>query len=345
MGPRRERPAGDRDPRRRRRRQLALEVVVGAAAHAGIDGVLQIRGGLQHVQQVGGERVDLVRRQRLGRRPRHRATDVVPQRRDGRDLHQRSALLAAGERKVLDGPVSLLAFNSRAQHLAVIGEDGRMVGFDVHNEHPEVSFSALWGKVWYESYDDQRWLWQSSSASSDFEPKFSLTPLSVGTLKGAFYAMIFAIPIAVLGAIFTANFMSAEMRQIVKPSVEVLAALPSVILGFLAGLWLAPFVETNLPGVFLTLLLLPLSMPQRQELLQLDDPHTRLQRLLDGITEQAVDREHQQAGRNGQCLEHERKAAAALEGKGRKQRTVSPEARARMAAAQRSRRNREKRSK
>jgi len=83
----------------------------------------------------------------------------------------------------------------------------------------------------------------------------------LGTLKGAFYAMIFAIPLAVLGAIFTANFMSPEMRQIVKPAVEVLAALPSVILGFLAGLWLAPFVETNLPGMFMTLLFLPLSIP------------------------------------------------------------------------------------
>lgn len=165
------------------------------------------------------------------------------------------------ERKVLDGPVELLSFNSRAQYLAVLGADGKLVGFDVHNEHPEVSFKALWGKVWYESYDEEKFLWQSSSASSDFEPKFSMTPLSVGTLKGAFYAMIFAIPIAVLGAIFTANFMSPEMRQVVKPSVEVLAALPSVILGFLAGLWLAPFVETNLPGVFLTLLLLPLSIP------------------------------------------------------------------------------------
>ncbi|AXQ29063.1 ABC transporter permease subunit [Solimonas sp. K1W22B-7] len=165
------------------------------------------------------------------------------------------------ERKVLDGPVKFLSFNPRAQYLAVLGADGKLAGFDVHNEHPEVSFKALWGKVWYESYDDEKWLWQSSSASSDFEPKFSMTPLSVGTIKGAFYAMIFAIPLAVLGAIFTANFMSPEMRQVVKPSVEVLAALPSVILGFLAGLWLAPFVETNLPGVFLTLLLLPLSIP------------------------------------------------------------------------------------
>lgn len=166
-----------------------------------------------------------------------------------------------GTEQVLDGEIALLAFNPRAQYLMAIGADGQIRGFDVDNEHPEVSFKALWGRVWYESYDEPRLLWQSSAATSDFEPKFSITPLSVGTLKGAFYAMIFAIPLAILGAIFTAYFMSPEMRQIVKPTVEIMAALPSVILGFLAGLWLAPFVETNLPGVFLTLILLPLSVP------------------------------------------------------------------------------------
>jgi len=165
------------------------------------------------------------------------------------------------ESQMLDGPVQNLAFNSRAQYLMAVGTDGAMHGYDVRNEHPEVSFSALWGKVWYESYDEAKWLWQSSASTGDFEPKFSITPLSIGTLKGAFYAMIFAIPMAVLGAIFTAYFMSPELRQIVKPTVEILAALPSVILGFLAGLWLAPFVETNLPGVFLTLIFLPLSIP------------------------------------------------------------------------------------
>jgi phosphate transport system permease protein len=73
--------------------------------------------------------------------------------------------------------------------------------------------------------------------------------------------MIFAVPLAVLGAIFTANFMAPPMRQVVKPTVEVMQALPTVVLGFLAGLWLAPFVEANLPGVFLMLILLPLSIP------------------------------------------------------------------------------------
>jgi phosphate transport system permease protein len=165
------------------------------------------------------------------------------------------------QEKMLDEPVAHLSFNPRAQYLMAVGINGQMHGYDVHNEHPEVSLRALWGRVWYESYDEPKFLWQSSSASADFEPKLSLTPLSFGTLKAAFYAMIFAVPLAILGAIFTANFMAPEMRQAVKPTVELMEALPTVILGFLAGLWLAPFVETNLPGVFLTLIFLPLSIP------------------------------------------------------------------------------------
>ena len=131
----------------------------------------------------------------------------------------------------------------------------------MENEHPEVSFSSLWSKVWYEGYTEPQYQWQSSAANADFEPKFSLTPLSFGTLKAAFYAMLFAVPLAILGAIFTANFMSPQMRQWVKPTVELMEALPTVILGFLAGLWLAPFIETHLAGVFLLLLLMPLSIP------------------------------------------------------------------------------------
>jgi phosphate transport system permease protein len=165
------------------------------------------------------------------------------------------------EFQAFDGPVAHLAFDSRANTLLALGADGTLKSFALHNEYPEVSWSSLWSKVWYESYDEPRYLWQSSAATSDFEPKFSLSPLTLGTIKGAFYAMIFAIPLAVLGAIFTANFMAAPMRQVVKPTVEVMQALPTVVLGFLAGLWLAPFVEANLPGVFLTLILLPLSIP------------------------------------------------------------------------------------
>jgi phosphate transport system permease protein len=104
------------------------------------------------------------------------------------------------------------------------------------------------------------YVWQSSSATDEFEPKFSLVPLSVGTLKAAFYAMLFAMPLAIFGAIYTAYFMSPKMRGLVKPTIEVMEALPTVILGFLAGLWMAPFMESHLPAVFSILILMPLFM-------------------------------------------------------------------------------------
>jgi phosphate transport system permease protein len=116
----------------------------------------------------------------------------------------------------------------------------------------------LWGKVWYESYPKPDYVWQSSSASNDFEPKFSLTPLAFGTLKAAFYAMLIAVPLSIMGAIYAAYFMAPAMRRVVKPTIEIMEALPTVILGFLAGLWLAPVLELHLPGIFALLLVLPL---------------------------------------------------------------------------------------
>ncbi len=153
-----------------------------------------------------------------------------------------------------------IAISPRADTLLAEDGNGNLHVWALHNEHPEVSLSALWGKVWYESYPEPAYIWQSSSASSDFEPKFSLMPLAFGTLKAAFYAMIIAVPLSVLGAIYTAYFMAPQMRSLVKPTIEIMAALPTVILGFLAGLWLAPVLEDNMPGVFTLLFLMPIGI-------------------------------------------------------------------------------------
>lgn len=153
----------------------------------------------------------------------------------------------------------VLAFSPRADRL-VTYSGAQIRTYVIENEHPEISWGSLWGKVWYEGYEEPVFSWQSSSADTDFEPKFSLTPLLFGTLKAAFYAMIFAIPIAVAGAVYTANFMSPGMRAWVKPGIEIMAALPTVILGFLAGLWLAPIVEDHLTSVLLCVIVLPLGM-------------------------------------------------------------------------------------
>ena len=156
--------------------------------------------------------------------------------------------------------IKLLAIAPRANALWALDDDNQLHFWRISNEHPEISWESLWSKVWYEGYDAPDYIWQSSSADNEFEPKFSLTPLTFGTLKAAFYAMLFAIPLSLLGAIFTAYFMAPKMRQLVKPSIEIMEAMPTVILGFLAGLWLAPLVESHLAGIFLLLLLLPLTV-------------------------------------------------------------------------------------
>jgi len=152
------------------------------------------------------------------------------------------------------------AISPRANALLVQTEDGKINYWKVDNEHPEVSLRSLWQEVWYESYPKPDYIWQSSSANSDFEPKYSLTPLVFGTLKAAFYAMLVAMPLALMGAIYTAYFMTPRMRQYVKPSIELMGALPTVILGFLAGLWLAPIIEEYLAGLFALLMIVPLGV-------------------------------------------------------------------------------------
>ncbi len=166
------------------------------------------------------------------------------------------------ERRLIEKQVSVstpaaVALSPRANAFLLLDSADTMYFWRVENEHPEVSLQAIWGKVWYESYPKPAYIWQSSSASNDFEPKFSLTPLLFGTLKAAFYAMLVAIPLAIMGAIYTAYFMAPRMRLLVKPSIEIMEALPTVILGFLAGLWLAPFIEENLASIFAMLIVIP----------------------------------------------------------------------------------------
>ena len=142
-------------------------------------------------------------------------------------------------------------------NLVLVEQQGQLQNWRLDNPHPEISWSALWGKVWYESYAEPDYVWQSTSANSDFEPKLSLAPLAFGTLKAAFYAMLLAAPLAICAAIYTGYFMAPALRSRIKPVIELMEALPTVILGFFAGLFLAPFLESHLPGIFSLLLLMP----------------------------------------------------------------------------------------
>lgn len=145
--------------------------------------------------------------------------------------------------------VSALAFAPKYDGFLVAGGSGAIQNWKLDDPHPEVSWSTLFGKVQYEGYTEASYSWQSSSASQDFEPKFSLTPLIFGTLKGTFYALLFAVPIALMAALYASQFMNPALKSYLKPTIEIMAAVPSVVIGFLAGLWLAPVLEGVVPAV------------------------------------------------------------------------------------------------
>jgi len=137
---------------------------------------------------------------------------------------------------------------------------GRLASWRIDHPFAEFSLAALWRPTWYENYPEPALVWQSSAADDTFEPKYSLAPLTFGTLKAAFYAMLFAAPLAVCAAVFTGYFMPPGARRQIKPLIELMEALPTVVIGFLAGLWLAPLVDANLAALALGALLLPLAV-------------------------------------------------------------------------------------
>jgi phosphate transport system permease protein len=169
---------------------------------------------------------------------------------------------ATSERSVLSFPptgagAEGLLVTPRNDGLVVRRSDGQLLRYEVYSPHPEVSWRALFGKVWYEGYSQPEYVWQSTGATDDFESKFSLVPLMFGTIKATFYALLFAVPLAIMAALYTSQFAHPSIRQRVKPVVEIMAALPSVVVGFIAGLWLASRVERQVVPVLLMLAFLP----------------------------------------------------------------------------------------
>ncbi|MEM7205168.1 MAG: ABC transporter permease subunit [Planctomycetota bacterium] len=157
------------------------------------------------------------------------------------------------------GPVLAVAIGAKDDALLAATERG-VVQWDFDPRHPEVTTRALFGKVWYERHDGPGYAWQSSSGTDEFEKKFSLVPLVFGTVKATFYSMLFGVPLALLAAIYTSEFLHRRTRARIKPLIEMMASLPSVVLGFLAALVVAPFVESVVPAVLCAFATIPLAV-------------------------------------------------------------------------------------
>jgi phosphate transport system permease protein len=148
------------------------------------------------------------------------------------------------------GSIRQVAFSGNYDRFTALSADGKLHRWSLEDHHPESSWGAFFGKIWYEGATGPDYTWQSSSGSDEFEAKYSMMPLIYGTAKGTFFALLFALPIALTAAIYVSQFLRPEYRNVVKPVMEIMASLPSVVLGFLAGLWLAPLVDPRLISIF-----------------------------------------------------------------------------------------------
>ncbi|MBY0311501.1 MAG: ABC transporter permease subunit [Phycisphaerales bacterium] len=157
-------------------------------------------------------------------------------------------------------PVAAVEIAPKGDAVLKVMGDGSYQVWSVEPGHAEASALSLFGKVWYEGESEPSHTYQSSSGEDSAEPKLGLTPLIWGTLKATFYAMIFAVPLAILAAIYTSEMLHPGVRNRVKPVVESMASLPSVVLGFVAALIVAPFARDFLASVLLALFVVPVGV-------------------------------------------------------------------------------------
>lgn len=150
-----------------------------------------------------------------------------------------------------------VTLGARNDRLFALG-GGECRTWTVRPGYPEITLRSLFRPVWYEGYPDPRHMWQSSAAVDSFEPKYGIVPLIFGTLKATYYSMLFGLPIALLAAVYTSEFMHPRVKMRVKPVVETMASLPSVVLGFLSALVIAPWIEFRVPQALTAFALVPL---------------------------------------------------------------------------------------
>jgi phosphate transport system permease protein len=120
-----------------------------------------------------------------------------------------------------------------------VGKEAIPIFYDAETRK-EASLHRLFAPQNYGSPDmPLPFVWQPVSEI----PKYSVLPLFLGTLKVTILALLFGAPLAIAAALYTAEFASHRVREIIKPAVELLAGIPSVVLGFLALLVLASWLQ------------------------------------------------------------------------------------------------------
>ena len=175
-----------------------------------------------------------------------------------RSFYVTSNAFLAEARPFAGVPITAVTLSPRDDAIAAVTDRGfALLALD--SPHPEATVRSIFTKVWYEGNRDPAHVWQSSSGTDTFEAKYGLVPLIFGTIKATIYSMLFGVPLALLAAIYTSEFLHGRLRARIKPIIEMMASLPSVVLGFLAGLVFAPIAERAVPMILVAFLMIPLT--------------------------------------------------------------------------------------
>jgi len=108
-------------------------------------------------------------------------------------------------------------------------------------EQDELKLPDLVNAKTWAGYQESVFVWQPVGKIS----KYNLVPLFIGTLKTTFLTMMISVPVALGAAIYVSQYASRRMREWLKPVVEFLAGVPSVVLGFFALMTLATWCQNT----------------------------------------------------------------------------------------------------
>lgn len=143
--------------------------------------------------------------------------------------------------RIAEGMIKLFAFTAIASIILIfvfIAREALPMLWDAEFLR-EVRFADLFAPRTWRGYDEPVYIWQPVGET----PKFNLVPLFLGSLKVTVLAMLFSVPLGIGCAIFVSMYAPNKVREVLKPVVELLAAVPSVVLGFFALMVLASWAQ------------------------------------------------------------------------------------------------------
>ncbi|QRK05289.1 phosphate ABC transporter permease subunit PstC [Archangium violaceum] len=143
--------------------------------------------------------------------------------------------------KVIAGFITAMAFTGIAALVLILVFVAKeaLALFLEEEARKEASLSKMFLPQVVRAGRPAAFVWQPVSSV----PKVSMIPLFIGTLKTTLVSMVVAVPVGVAGALFAAEFAPRKLREVLKPTIELLAGIPSVVLGFFALMVLASFMQ------------------------------------------------------------------------------------------------------